>query len=84
MFYLRPNASKLALLFLIEHLQRRGLGWMDIQMMTPHMAALGAKLVTRDEFLERLRQTRARGLKLFGEALRDDGEAQGLMQEDDS
>lgn len=65
MFYLRPDASKLALLFLVEHLQSRGLDWMDIQMMTPHMAALGAKLITRDEFLERLAATRARGLKLF-------------------
>jgi leucyl/phenylalanyl-tRNA---protein transferase len=65
MFYLRPNASKLALLFLVAHLESRGLGWMDIQMMTPHMAALGAKLIARDEFLERLAQTRAAGLRLF-------------------
>ena len=67
MFYTRPNASKLALLFLIEHLQSRSLDWMDIQMMTPHMAALGAKLLTRDEFLEKLAQTRARHLNLFGD-----------------
>jgi leucyl/phenylalanyl-tRNA--protein transferase len=65
MFYLRPNASKLALLFLIKELQASGLDWMDIQMMTPHMAALGARLIPRDEFLERLAQTRALGLKLF-------------------
>jgi leucyl/phenylalanyl-tRNA--protein transferase len=65
MFYLRPNASKLALLFLIERLQASGLDWMDVQMMTPHMEALGAKLITRDAFLERLAATRARGLKLF-------------------
>ena len=42
MFYLRPNASKLALLHLIEHLNGRGLDWLDIQVMTPHMYALGA------------------------------------------
>ena len=65
MFYRRPNASKLALLFLIERLQQSGLDWMDIQMMTPHMAALGAKVITRDEFLEKLALTRALGLKLF-------------------
>ncbi|HEX8144452.1 MAG TPA: leucyl/phenylalanyl-tRNA--protein transferase [Pyrinomonadaceae bacterium] len=65
MFYLRPNASKLALLFLIEHLSARGLDWMDIQMMTPHMQALGAKLISRDLFLEKLARTRSRGLKLF-------------------
>ena len=65
MFYLRPNASKLALLFLIEHLRARGLDWLDIQVMTPHMRALGARLVSRDEFLDRLARARRRGLKLF-------------------
>ena len=76
MFYVRPNASKLALLFLSEHLQARGLDWMDIQMMTPHMEALGAKLLTRDEFLDKLAETRARGLKLFSEQTNNDDEAQ--------
>ena len=65
MFRLRPNASKLALLFLIEHLKARGLEWLDIQVMTPHMEALGARLVSRDEFLERLARARRCGLKLF-------------------
>jgi leucyl/phenylalanyl-tRNA--protein transferase len=65
MFYLRPNASKLALLFLIEHLSARGLEWMDIQMLTPHMERLGARLISRERFLEKLARTRARGLKLF-------------------
>jgi leucyl/phenylalanyl-tRNA--protein transferase len=65
MFYQRPNASKLALLFLVEHLAARGLDWLDIQVMTPHMRALGARLVSRDEFLERLARARRRGLRLF-------------------
>lgn len=65
MFYLRPNASKLALLFLIEHLASRGLEWLDIQVLTPHLKALGARLISREEFLELLAQARRRGLKLF-------------------
>lgn len=65
MFHLRPNASKLALLHMIEHLKSRGLDWMDIQVMTPHMATLGAVEVTRAEFLERLVRTQRCGLKLF-------------------
>jgi leucyl/phenylalanyl-tRNA---protein transferase len=65
MFYLRPNASKLALLHLIERLRARGLDWLDIQVMTPHMSALGARLVSREEFLERLARTQQRNLKLF-------------------
>ncbi|HEV2765406.1 MAG TPA: leucyl/phenylalanyl-tRNA--protein transferase [Pyrinomonadaceae bacterium] len=65
MFYLRPNASKLALLHLVEHLRSRGLDWLDIQVMTPHMHALGAKHLPRETFLRKLAATRARGLKLF-------------------
>jgi leucyl/phenylalanyl-tRNA--protein transferase len=65
MFHLRPNASKLALLHLIEHLQTRGLDWLDVQVLTPHMAALGAKEIDRAEFLAQLADTQTRGLKLF-------------------
>lgn len=65
MFRLRPNASKLALLYLIDHLSARGLDWMDIQVLTPHMLALGAKEISRDEFLLKLQATRARRLKIF-------------------
>jgi leucyl/phenylalanyl-tRNA---protein transferase len=65
MFRLRPNASKLALLHLVEHLRARGLRWLDIQVMTPHMEALGAKLIPREEFLGRLAREQGRGLKLF-------------------
>lgn len=65
MFHLAPNASKLALLHLASHLKIQGLSWMDIQMMTPHLKALGAHEVSRDEYLLKLSQTRASGLKLF-------------------
>lgn len=65
MFYDVPNASKLALLHLIEHLRSRGLDWIDIQVLTPHMVRLGAHEIDRDEFLARLAATRKRGLKLF-------------------
>ena len=65
MFYHEPNASKLALLHLIDHLGARGLDWLDIQVLTPHMARLGARAVARDRFLARLAATRARGLRLF-------------------
>lgn len=65
MFYREPNASKLALLHLIEHLRSRGLEWLDIQVLTPHMARLGARAMSRSAFLQRLAETRARGLQLF-------------------
>lgn len=65
MFYLRPNASKLALLHLVEHLAARGLGWLDVQVMSPHMERLGANNVSRDAFLDRLDEALARKLVLF-------------------
>jgi leucyl/phenylalanyl-tRNA--protein transferase len=68
MFHTTPNASKLALLFLIEHLRSRASEWMDIQQLTPHMKALGAKEISRDEFLKKLflaQQKRKKGHPLF-------------------
>jgi leucyl/phenylalanyl-tRNA--protein transferase len=65
MFFRRPNASKLALLHLVDHLRARGLEWMDIQVMTPHMEALGAREIPRSEFLDLLKETQARGVALF-------------------
>jgi leucyl/phenylalanyl-tRNA--protein transferase len=65
MFYLQPNASKLALLYLVEHLAARGLDWLDIQVLTPHLARLGAKTIPRKAFLARLLETRGRGIQLF-------------------
>ena len=65
MFYIEPNASKLALLHLIDHLKNRGLDWLDIQVMTPHMEQLGATPLPRGRFLELLSFTLARQLVLF-------------------
>lgn len=65
MFALRSNASKFALLFLIEHLKERGLDWIDIQMVTPVLESLGAKTITRADFLKKLAATQNRRLTLF-------------------
>ena len=65
MFCYRSDASKLALLHLIDHLQKKGLDWIDIQMMTPHMKALGAKSIDRSEFLRRLSLAQNRNINLF-------------------
>ena len=65
MFYKIPNASKLALLFLIDHVRERGSNWLDAQVMTPHLEALGAIDIDRNHFLDKLHDTQARDLKLF-------------------
>jgi leucyl/phenylalanyl-tRNA---protein transferase len=69
MFHAAPNASKIALLHLVDHLRKASLDWMDIQVMTPHMQALGAVVISRKRFLERLARTRARGLSPFAKPL---------------
>jgi leucyl/phenylalanyl-tRNA--protein transferase len=65
MFHLAPNASKLALLYLIDRLGERGSTWLDVQVMTPHMKILGAKEIDREDFLDKLQKTLSLGLKLF-------------------
>ena len=65
MFRFAPNASKLALLFLVEHLKSRGATWLDVQVMTPHLEVLGAKEISRREFLDKLENTLAQKLNLF-------------------
>ena len=65
MFSIVSDASKLALLHLVDHLKSRGLGWIDIQMMTPHMSALGAREIDRDEFLQLLASAQKQNLNLF-------------------
>jgi len=65
MFHKVDNASKVCLVHLIEHLKTAGATWMDIQMVTPHMELLGASVMSRDDFLEKLAMTQSQKLKLF-------------------
>jgi leucyl/phenylalanyl-tRNA--protein transferase len=65
MFHTATGASKLALLHLIDHLKARGSTWLDAQVMTPHIRALGAKEITRSAFLRKLREAQSRRLRLF-------------------
>jgi leucyl/phenylalanyl-tRNA--protein transferase len=66
MFHREPDASKLALLHLVDVLRAGGLDWLDVQVMTPHLERLGARAIPRRDFLARLARTRARGLRPFG------------------
>jgi leucyl/phenylalanyl-tRNA--protein transferase len=66
MFHKTSNASKLALLHLIEHLDDRGATWIDVQVMTPHFEMLGAKEISRRAFLRKLKETQTKGVNLFG------------------
>jgi leucyl/phenylalanyl-tRNA--protein transferase len=54
MFYRRSNASKIALLHLIEILKSKGYSWVDIQIVTEITLRFGAKEIPRLEFLKRI------------------------------
>ena len=54
MFYTTRDASKVALVRLVQHLKARGYGLLDIQQLTPHTARFGAHTISRREYLRRL------------------------------
>jgi leucyl/phenylalanyl-tRNA--protein transferase len=56
MFSLEANASKVALYHLCHYLQRRSFLMIDCQQSTPHILSLGAVELTRQRFLELLRE----------------------------
>ncbi len=54
MFHRVRDASKVALVALVEHLRAGGATLCDVQWCTPHLASLGAVAVPRAEYLARL------------------------------
>ena len=65
MFHRQPEASKLTLLYAIGYLRDRGSMWLDCQVITPHMEALGARLIARSRFLDMLEKAQSAGKPLF-------------------
>lgn len=56
MFHRATDASKVALAALVQWCRERGIGLIDVQVLTPHLASLGAVAIPRDEYLRRLRE----------------------------
>lgn len=54
MFSRESNASKYALIHLVQKLQREGLKLLDCQIYTPHLESLGAGEIPREVFLKYL------------------------------
>jgi leucyl/phenylalanyl-tRNA--protein transferase len=54
MFSRRPDASKVALAALVGFLRVRDVSLIDCQVSSPHLMSLGAKEISRAEFLRRL------------------------------
>lgn len=54
MFYKETNASKIALVTLLKRLEEFGIEFLDTQMVTPVVEALGGKEIPRNEFLKKI------------------------------
>jgi leucyl/phenylalanyl-tRNA--protein transferase len=55
MFHREPDASKVALVALVDRLVRHGFALLDTQWTTPHLEQFGAVEIPRAEYLRRLR-----------------------------
>ncbi|RYV01695.1 leucyl/phenylalanyl-tRNA--protein transferase [Shewanella sp. OPT22] len=51
MFHIKTNASKVAMVYLQELLLEFDYALIDTQMMNPHLESLGAKIISRNDFL---------------------------------
>ncbi len=56
MFHRASDASKVALLHLVDRMRARGLELLDVQFVTDHLARLGAVEIARAEYERRLRR----------------------------
>ncbi len=56
MFHRKTDASKVALVSLVERLKDRGFVLFDVQMTTEHTTRMGAANIPRDDYLRRLRE----------------------------
>ncbi|MDZ7763184.1 MAG: hypothetical protein U5K00_01985 [Melioribacteraceae bacterium] len=56
MFQKESQASKAALVKLVERLNQRGFKVLDVQYYTDHLGMFGAKEITFDEYAELLRE----------------------------
>jgi leucyl/phenylalanyl-tRNA--protein transferase len=54
MFHLARDASKVALMALVELMRASDMSLLDTQWLTPHLESLGAVAVPRDDYLRRL------------------------------
>jgi leucyl/phenylalanyl-tRNA--protein transferase len=54
MFHRASDASKVALVHLVRHVERQGYRLFDVQQLNPHTASMGATEIPRRQYLQRL------------------------------
>jgi leucyl/phenylalanyl-tRNA--protein transferase len=69
MFHRATDASKVALVAAVRSLFRAGIEVFDVQMMTPHLASLGAETWPRERYLARVAEVRGKRVDLKGVVL---------------
>jgi leucyl/phenylalanyl-tRNA--protein transferase len=65
MFFKRSNASKFALLKLVEKLKNAGVEWMDVQMLTSISETFGGEYISQNYFLELLKKSQQKSAILL-------------------
>jgi leucyl/phenylalanyl-tRNA---protein transferase len=63
MFHRATDASKIAMVALVQHARRAGVTLIDAQVPSAHITSMGAVTVSRAEYLDRLRQVVDRPLR---------------------
>jgi len=64
MFHRARDASKVALVALVEHARRVGLTLLDVQVPSDHLASLGARTIPRREYLARVAEAVRRPVRM--------------------
>lgn len=65
MFHDARDASKVALVALVDHMRSRGASLLDVQWTTPHLSSLGAVDIRRRRYLSLLADAVSRDIVLF-------------------
>ena len=56
MFFTKSDASKIALVYLVDHLNRTGFDVLDAQMPSAHLVKMGGRLISEEKFRKLLRK----------------------------
>ena len=64
MFFKVSPASKVALVYLVQSLEEKGLKWIDLQMVSTVSKQFGGKYISKRDFLRRLRDAQKNPLTI--------------------
>jgi leucyl/phenylalanyl-tRNA--protein transferase len=67
MFHLRPDASKLALIYFCDILKQNNIDFIDCQVPSGHLASMGGKVYKKNEFIPMIQEASGYGKREEGE-----------------